>query len=329
MPGGQAPEEETGREGGQSGGVGDQVGERHRRRADGPSAVQEGGGRFTSGQRAGVDQPGQEQAGERFVGRADLVAQLLAGQRRGRGGAAAQCGGRCATGRRRRPGHRTRRRCPRALGRPGGTSACGTTELRIGSSASGGPGSPGHGGSGRVVMTRVPVRTEPGTWPGPRQVATWDIPADQHLVGCALGHRADRRHRSVGLLCRGEGLPGAFVQGGAGQTGIDHEEFAEQVPALEVQPVVDPGGQPGGEVVGDVRRQTVRVLAPVGEVEDGVGDVVGDVALDGPGFRGAGQPGRAHEVGLGRAGREAVAALERAEVVGRGVRAVGCRRGRG
>ena len=309
------------------------MGERHRRRADGPSAVQEGGGRFTSGQRAGVDQPGQEQAGERFVGRADLVAQLLAGQRRGRGGAV--------------PPLRTvrwplRDRAKTTSGASdavtvsastrssgGGTSACGTTGLRIGSSASGGPGSPGHGGSGRVVMTRVPVRTEPGTWPGPRQVATWDIPADQHLVGCALGHRADRRHRSVGLLCRGEGLPGAFVQGGAGQTGIDHEEFAEQVPALEVQPVVDPGGQPGGEVVGDVRRQTVRVLAPVGEVEDGVGDVVGDVALDGPGFRGAGQPGRAHEVGLGRAGREAVAALERAEVVGRGVRAVGCRRGRG
>ena len=307
------------------------MGERHRRRADGPSAVQEGGGRFTSGQRAGVDQPGQEQAGERFVGRADLVAQLLAGQRRGRGGAAAQDGAVAVA----RQGEDDVRGIGRGDGVRehsvvrGGTSACGTTGLRIGSSASGGPGSPGHGGSGRVVMTRVPVRTEPGTWPGPRQVATWDIPADQHLVGCALGHRADRRHRSVGLLCRGEGLPGAFVQGGAGQTGIDHEEFAEQVPALEVQPVVDPGGQPGGEVVGDVRRQTVRVLAPVGEVEDGVGDVVGDVALDGPGFRGAGQPGRAHEVGLGRAGREAVAALERAEVVGRGVRAVGCRRGRG
>lgn len=126
----------------------------------------------------------------------------------------------------------------------------------------------------------------------------------EDVLGLALGHGAHGGHRAVGLLGGGEALPGACVERGVGQAGVDDEQFAEQVPASQVQPVVDPGGQPGGEVAGEAGRQPLGAFAPVGEVEDGVGDVVGDVSLDGPGFGGAAEPGAVDEFGLrGRAGR--------------------------
>ena len=97
-PGGQGAGVEVGGERGQSGRVGHQVGERDGRGSWRAAAAEEGGGGFAPGEPAAVHQVGEEQSGVRLGGRADLVAQPVAGAaRRGAGpagdhGAAAVAG---------------------------------------------------------------------------------------------------------------------------------------------------------------------------------------------------------------------------------------------
>jgi hypothetical protein len=79
-----------------------------------------------------------------------------------------------------------------------------------------------------------------------------------------FGHRADGGHRAVGLLGGGESFPRRFVEGGVGQAGVDDEEFAQQVPAGQVERVVQPGRQPGGEVVAQAGGAVLRVFRPSG-----------------------------------------------------------------
>ncbi len=74
---------------------------------------------------------------------------------------------------------------------------------------------------------------------------------------------------------------------------------------FEVRPVLHPGGQVQREIGGDVRRDAVRRLAPVGEVEDGVRHVVGDVQLDRPGLGHPAEPGARHALAEVAAGCQA------------------------
>ncbi len=82
-PGGQRAGVEAGGERGQSGRVGHQVGERDGGAAGRAAGAEERGGWFAAGEPAAVHQMRQQQSGERLGGRADLVAQPVAGASRG------------------------------------------------------------------------------------------------------------------------------------------------------------------------------------------------------------------------------------------------------
>lgn len=87
-PGGQGAGVEAGGERGQSGRVGHQVGEGDGGTSWRAAGAEEGGGGFGSGEQAAVHQVCEEQSGVRLGGRADLVAQPVAGASRRRAGSA-------------------------------------------------------------------------------------------------------------------------------------------------------------------------------------------------------------------------------------------------
>lgn len=89
-------------------------------------------------------------------------------------------------------------------------------------------------------------------------------------------------------------MPRAAAHGrGRGQTRRDRRQLAGQVPGPPFEAGVEPGRQPVAEIAGEVRRYAFGGTAPVGEVEDDVGERVAGGAFEGPGFGQRAQPGAA------------------------------------